>query len=74
MAIVLGKQCAAANVRFRSRPMGLAGWFALSVAVFQQAPAYLQNSALIANQPVSQRGYILVQRLPRQMQLGAGLD
>jgi hypothetical protein len=62
--IVLGKQCDAANVHLRPRPAELTGLFALSVAIFQQAPACLQNSALIANQPVSQRSHKLTQRVP----------
>ena len=64
MAIVLGKKCNAADVRFRPRPSGLYGCTALCVATFRQAPACLQSCALIASQPESQSCHRLDQRFP----------
>jgi len=65
MALVLGKKCNAATVRFRARPSGPSGGFALGVDSFRQADACLQTVALIANPPEGQRPYAINQRCPK---------
>jgi hypothetical protein len=62
MAVVLRKRRNTADMRFRSRPLGLSAWTALFVAAFRQAPACLQSYASITDQAESQRKYIIDQR------------
>ena len=64
MAVALGKKCNAATVRFRARPSGPSGGFALCVDRSRQADACLQTVALIAKPPEGQRPYAIIQRCP----------